>query len=133
MLPDNGDDLKQGFTVDRQPSLTYKLDFNAGRVSGMVDGREAMEQSILLALSTERFAYDIFSPNYGNELNALAGGSPPLLYAQIEQVIREALLVDDRVTGVSSFAFGRKRGVVTVGFTVSTIFGDIEKEVEVVA
>lgn len=133
MLPDNGDDLKQGFTVDRQPSLTYKLDFETGRVAGMVDGRKAMEQSILLALSTERFAYDIFSPNYGNELNALAGGSPPLLYAQLEQVIQVALLVDDRVTGVSGFAFGRNRGAVAVSFTVSTIFGDIEKEIEVMA
>ena len=88
MLPDNGDDLRQGFTVVRQPSLTYRLDLEEGRVAGRVDGREAVRQAVFLALQTERFAHEIFSPNYGSELNVLGGTAPPLVYAQIKQAVR---------------------------------------------
>ena len=38
-----------------QPSLTYKLDLDTGRIVGKVDGLEAVNQFILKALLTPRF------------------------------------------------------------------------------
>lgn len=131
MLPGNGDDLEQGFALKRQPDLTFRLDFETGRAVGTVDELEAVKQAIFLALNTERFAYEIFTPNYGNELTALLGTAPPLVYAQIEQAIKEALSVDDRITGVSGFVFSKKQGAVTAAFTVSTVYGDVQEEREV--
>ena len=39
--------------IEEEPesaSKTYKLDLNTGRISGMIDGREAAEQAIRKAL-----------------------------------------------------------------------------------
>lgn len=131
MLPDNGDDLQQAFSVVRQPSLTYCLNLRNGRVAGAIDGLEAVKQAVYLALNTDRFTYEIFTPAYGNELSVLAGTSPPLVYAQIRQAIVEALSADDRITAVSGFEFSRKQKVVAVRFTVSTIYGAWDEETEV--
>lgn len=131
MLPENGDDLQQGFAIVRQPSLTYRLDPKTGRVLGTVDGREAVKQAVYLALHTDRFAHEIFTPNYGNELNLLGGASPPLVYAKIRQAVQEAISVDDRITGVRDFTFSKERGTVLASFTVSTLYGDLEETAEV--
>ena len=61
-------------TVDITPAAsqttrTYKMDLETGRVTGYVDGTEAMRQAILKILLTERFAYLIYSWDYGIELN----------------------------------------------------------------
>ena len=131
MLPENGDDLQQAFTLARQPGLTFGLYFQAGRVTGTIDGLEAVRQAVLLALQTERFFYEIFTPAYGNELHALVGTAPPLSYAQLRQAVTEALSVDDRIEGISGFAFSRQGDRVKMSFTVATIYGDLEEEMEV--
>ena len=46
---------------ETQPSLTYALDAENGRIRGKVDGLEAVKQAVYLALSTERFAHLIYS------------------------------------------------------------------------
>ena len=50
---------------ETQPSLTYALDAENGRIRGKVDGLEAVKQAVYLVLSTERFAHLIYSWNYG--------------------------------------------------------------------
>ena len=54
---------------ETQPSLTYALDAENGRIRGKVDGLEAVKQAVYLVLSTERFAHLIYSWNYGAELD----------------------------------------------------------------
>ena len=51
----------------------------------------------------------------------------------IEDRITEALLQDDRILEVTDFTFERRRDVLSVQFTVGTIFGDIQEEREVSA
>ena len=46
--------------------------------------------------------------------------------------MKEALLQDDRITGVDNFEFDTsKKGVVSVKFTVHTLFGDLDEEMAV--
>ena len=79
MLPTQGGILLQGGTplvpAAQRPSRTYRADFAAGRIDGFTDGREAMEQAIYQILHTERFAWPIYSWNYGAELGRLTGRS----------------------------------------------------------
>ena len=86
-----------------QPTKTYKVDFDTGRVAGYVDETEAMKQAIFKILSTERFLYLIYSWNYGIELNAVVGKSYPVFSSEIKRVITEALLADSRITDVTDF------------------------------
>ena len=112
-----------------QPTKTYKVDFDAGRVAGYVDETEAMKQAIFKILSTERFAYLIYSWNYGIELNAVVGKSYPVFSSEIKRVITEALLSDSRITDVTDFQVEQiDKRTARVSFTAETIFGEIPVE-----
>jgi hypothetical protein len=51
---------------------------------------------------------------------------------EIERRVKDALLQDDRITGVDNFEFDTStKGVVSVTFTVHTFFGDVNEEMVV--
>lgn len=108
---------------------TYKMDLDAGRVAGFVDGAEAMKQAILKILLTERFDFLIYSWNYGTELKTVVGKSYQVFSSEIKRVIREALLADSRITDVVDFKVQQidKRSA-NVAFTAETVFGAIPIE-----
>lgn len=112
-----------------QPTKTYKVDFDIGRVAGYVDETEAMKQAIFKILSTERFLYLIYSWNYGIELNEVVGKSYPVFSSEIKRVITEALLADSRITDVTDFQVEQiDKRTARVSFTAETIFGEIPVE-----
>ncbi len=110
-----------------KPSLTYQLKSN-GHIEGRIDGRAAVEQAIDLMLSTERFAYSIYSPDYGAELAELIGARRELVLGDIERRITEALAEDDRIIGVDDFQISFDRECANISFTARTSFGDIDVE-----
>ncbi len=121
MIPSTETQLNNDFTVAVQPGKTYRLLDN--RVIGFIDGLEAVVQSAMLILSTERFAYPLYSWNYGVELQNLFGTSPPLLYIRLQDAITDALTQDDRITGVTDFTFEQNGEKITVTCTLETIYG----------
>lgn len=109
------------------PSLTYAV--RDGRVSGMTDGLEAMGQAIDVALRTERYRYQIHSPDFGAELSGLVGKPAEYVMSMLKRRITEALKVDRRVTAVEGFAFDRVGEALTCSFEVRTVYGTIRSEV----
>lgn len=130
MIPKVGSDLLT-LDIQTQPSLTYALDIEHNRIRGEVDNLESLRQAVYLILNTERYAYLIYSWNYGVEFKELIGRPKEYVLSEIKRCITEALLQDDRITAVDGFAFGVGKKTVHVTFTVHTIFGDIESEVEI--
>ena len=132
LLPTTGDNLDlAAFQIRTQPSLTYKLDLGQQRVRGTTDERDAVLQSVYLILNVERYAYPIYSRNYGSELAELIGKPKDYAMSEMKRHISEALLQDDRITGLSGWEFEAGRKSVQVRFTVHTIYGDVEAEKEV--
>ncbi|WP_283609193.1 DUF2634 domain-containing protein [Faecalispora anaeroviscerum] len=121
VLKTYGDD-----TDSFHPSKTWRL--SETRLQGMIDGKEAAAQAADLALSTERFFYDIFSYDYGVELADLIGQDRDYVKADLRRRIEEALGEDDRITGISDFTIDFDREAANVRFTVNTIFGDFDTE-----
>jgi len=113
-----------------QPTETFHLDKDTNTVRGFIDGWAAAEQAAWLILHTERYIHQIYSYNYGAELQGLKGKRDSFLFPEIKRRIREALLVDARFTGTSNFTFRRRGTRVEVGFTLHTIYGDMEQEIE---
>jgi phage baseplate assembly protein W len=106
--------------------------FDTNRILGTCDSLDAIKQTVFKILNTERYAYIIYSWNYGIELKDLFG--QPVMYVcpEIERRVQEALLQDDRITAVDNFEFDTsKRGVVSVSFTVHTNVGDLNEEMVV--
>ena len=131
MIPKIDMDITQDFETTQQPSRTYRLDMENNWIVGMTDGLEAVKQAVYLILNTERYWYPIYSWDYGVELNGLYGQPAGMVYPEIERCITEALMQDDRITGVDGFSFEKERGAVKVSFTVHSIFGDIDTGKEV--
>lgn len=134
VLPTTGDDLDLiAFKFNVQPGLTHKLDIDRSRVRGMTDGRNAVLQAVYLILNVERYAYPIYSRNYGSELSDLIGKPKDYAMSEIKRRITEALMQDDRIISLSDWEFETGRKSVRVSFVVHTIYGDVEatKEVDV--
>lgn len=128
MLPtDYNDGLAQDFEIIEQPTHTYRLRFDGLPAAGRLNGVEAMEQAVFLALHTERFQHAIFTWDYGAELHQFAGDNmDAYLQARLQTAIEQALLVDDRILRVDGFHFERHRKSLEVAFTVHTTQGDFE-------
>lgn len=118
-------------TQRQRPSKTWKLDFERGRVTGMIDRLEAVKQAVFLILQTERFHYLIYSKNFGVELEGVIGMSAGLLESEIRRRIREALLQDDRIRDVTDITISVNGDSASVRFTVVTIFGAVTEEVAI--
>lgn len=110
-----------------QPSRTYKVDWNTGRVGGFTDGLDALRQAIYKIIQTERFTHLIYSWVYGFESRQLIGQSRGIVEVEAERYITEALTADDRISAVQDFTieFTGKREAVA-RFTVVSIFGNVE-------
>ena len=110
-----------------ESSLTYKVE--NGRILGRIDSLEAVHQAVIKILLTDRFVFEIYSDQYGNDLNDLIGNDIPFVKTAVENVIKEALLSDDRIDSVEQ----TDRQTLSVFLTVSTLFGNFEIEKEVKA
>lgn len=133
MIPNAGTvTIGQDLTIQspaEAPTKTYKIDFESGRVGGFVDDTEAMKQAIYKILQTDRFAFLIYSWNYGIELDAAVGKSYQVFASEIKRVIHEALLADSRITDVVDFSVIQiDKRTASVTFTAETIFGEIPIE-----
>lgn len=130
MIPQVDNDLLN-LETETQPSLTYALDIESGRIRGKVDRMEALRQAVYLILSTERYDWLIYSWNYGREFRELIGQPKEFALPEIKRSISEALLQDDRITAVDGFEFSAGKKAVHVAFIVHSIFGDMEVETDV--
>lgn len=110
---------------------TYKVDFEKGSIVGYCDEVEALKQAIYLILNTERYEYLIYSWNYGVEFTTVIGKNKDIEESEYKRVIREALLQDERVLDVDKFIFKYYKDSVSIGFTVFSIYGELELEREV--
>lgn len=126
MLPDYNDDLQADFAFTQLPGRTYRIDFNTNTITGSLDGIEAVKQAIFLILSSERTQYEIYSWNYGVEINRLIGQPPELVQARLENTITDALMQDDRIMSVLGFEFTQEGHKTHVTFMVGTSEGEIE-------
>ena len=113
------------------PTNTYRIIIDKDRVSGEADGLEAMRQAVYLILSTERYAYPVYSWNYGVELKDLFGQPTTYVEAVLEYRIRDALMADERITDVRNFEFSSQKNTVSATFEVVTNQGNVQSTVEV--
>ncbi|RED65469.1 DUF2634 domain-containing protein [Cohnella phaseoli] len=112
-----------------RPSLTWRLDFDKGKVVGKTDGLEAIKQAVYKVFQTNRFWHDIYSPNYGHELTLLLGSSPLFVRSEAVRMIEEALLPDDRIDSVENVEALVDSDQILIRFTVATMYGSFEQEV----
>lgn len=117
-------DVENELEEEKEPTLTYLVRLDNADIFGKTDEIEAMKQAIYKIISTERYQHEIYSWNYGIELNDLFGKPKSYIRSEIVRRFEEALLQDDRVTAVKDISVTfEKRGTVSIFFTVETTLG----------
>lgn len=87
------------------PSKTYKIDLEHQRIVGTIDEREAVMQFIKKTLSTDKYAWDFYDQNFGNEIKSLMGKSKGYIMAQFPHIVDRALLTDDRIVRTYDYEY----------------------------
>lgn len=97
----------------------------------IVEGNEAIKVWIYKALLTERFKYEIYSWDYGSEIETLInkGFTNSLIISEVERFITEALLINEYILAVDSVEVGFNDDTLKVDISVSTIYGEVEASV----
>lgn len=131
ILPSGGIDLSGSVQVRTQPSRTWYIDQETGRIGGTADGLQAMRQAVEIILRTERFRWQIYQPSSGVQLQELVGMDSGYAAVELCRRCAEALKMDDRVLGVEDYEYTLTGRVLSARFTVKTIYGDIRTGQEV--
>ena len=148
MIPNNNnydeeldEDQETDFDIEKEPSLTYAMRIT-DRVDkdniflGKVDEEEALRQAILKIIHTERYEHEIYSWDYGIELQDLIGEQIPYVMSEIKRRIEDALTADERIDSVEDFTVEQiEKRALYITFTVITTEGEkiegLETEVKV--
>lgn len=123
--------IKEVTEETEKPSKTYRLDLDAGRIVGMVDGIEAVNQAIRKALITPRFKCLIYDNQYGSEITEAViakDATPEYVEAVIPGFVKDALKPDTRILDVYDFEFEFRGDGAYIFFRADTIFGETEFE-----
>ena len=118
----NPDSLANIGQEEQLPSYTWYFDLKEKVLSGTCDGKTAVVQSIYLTLFTDRYKWLIHDWDYGHELASLFGMPLTYVIPEIERLVKEALIQDDRIDDVFNFHFeqGTDRVSLFVSFDVKT-------------
>lgn len=98
MLPQIDNSINNELQTVTIPSKTYKL--TDERITGFVDGLDAIKQAVFHILSVERYSCLIYDNNYGVELEQYIGKDLYFIEATIEDTLKEALTQDNRINNV---------------------------------
>lgn len=130
-LPQSEIDLSQGVVFQDQPSLTWIANPVTHRLRGRGDNYEAVRQAVEITVNVERFRWQIYTPNFGIELDGLLGTEPGFAASELRRRLEDAFVPDSRILGISAFAYDFRDGVLTASVTVDTVFGPVQANVEV--
>ncbi|MDO4301634.1 MAG: DUF2634 domain-containing protein [Clostridia bacterium] len=119
-----------------KPTKTYRLDLDNGRITGYVDGIEAVQQYIKKTLLTPRFKCLAYTSQYGSEIEAMLVANKwdrEIIEELLPPIIKEAL-IDSRIIDIYNFSFEDGDDCLFVKFTVDTVYGetDIKEAVQIV-
>lgn len=112
-----------------KPSLTYRLDWQKGRIVGRVDKLAAVNQAIHKALATPRFKCLIYDNQYGSELEETVitkDASREYIAAAAEGFVSDVLRPDTRILSIQDFKVEFAEDEAHISFRANTIFGQTE-------
>ncbi len=131
ILPTANIDLAEDFELEQQPSKTWKIDKESNRITGETDGYTAVKQAVEIILNVERFRWQIYTPYSGMQWDGLIGQEKGYVVSELQRRIWEALLMDDRVRGISDFSYSLSGDTLTAEMEVDTVYGTVPARVEV--
>lgn len=111
--------------INNKP-LMYNNDFL------IVDGNEAIKSWIYRAIRTARFRYEIYTWDFGSEIESLINQSytKALIKSEIERYVKEALLINEYIESVDVVNISFENDVLSIDISVTTIYGEVSVNVQ---
>ena len=131
ILPEGSVNLSQGVTIQNWPTRTYYVNPDTKHITGMADGIMAMRQAVEIIVNVERFFWQIYGPNFGMQWNGLIGRNHDYAAVEAQRRLRDAFSVDERIIDMRDYAYKSEGDKLNISFTVGTVYGDIEQNLEV--
>lgn len=93
----------------------------------IVSGKEAVKVWIWKVLQTAKNRYKAYTSNFGNELeNLIAQGlSNAALRSETERYLKETILVNSYINGISDINLSFDDSMMNVEFTATTVYGEV--------
>jgi len=104
-------------------SVTWKIDWEKGRLAGKVSGKQSALQSAAVRLLVPRYRYLIYSSDFGSEIWDFWGENREFFAASAEDLIWEALQQDERMLSVKNVNFTHQGDTASLQFTLKTVDG----------
>ena len=120
-----------GLSSEQQPSRTWNINKTTNRSQGETNGQAAVRQAVDIILNVERFRWQIYRPYSGMQWDGLIGQDPGYVASELQRRMTEALLMDERVRGISDFTYSGSGNTLSAALTVNTVYGEMETGVEV--
>lgn len=97
----------------------------------VAEGAEAIKTWVWKAIVTERARYEIYSWDFGSEVESLIGQpyTDELKRAEAVRYVREALEINPYITEVTAASVDFDNGVLTIDVTVDTVYGEVQAHV----
>ena len=113
----------------RETAWDYKEDCPIYRNGSpfIIEGKEAVAVWIWNALKTVRYCHEIYTWDYGNDLESLIGQpyTEELKRAEAVRYVRECLMINPYLTAVNDILVAFSDGTLIISCTVSTVYGEI--------
>lgn len=133
--------LQSQQTTQQRVYNTYDWDFVAGEFKlqdgkmVLLTGMAYLEVWIQKTLRTALGTLLYIGTTYGNECFTLIGTDfdPSYQQSEYKRMIQDALLQNDAITSVDGFSFVQTGSLLTISFTVNSIYGTTNQQLGVVA
>ena len=120
--------------IEEEEPVEYGVDFKTGKLTGgKVRGKKAIIVWAWNALKTYRFVYEPMAWDYGSSLPDLVGKAMKHeeLEARAEALVRETLMPNPYIEGISDFSCVIENDKMFISFTLETAFGEEDMNVEI--
>lgn len=117
--------------IDEEDLPTNTFLASDNQIAGMDDNLEAMRQAVHIILTTKRFNHQIYTENFGIELDDLIGEEPDYIESVFPERVRDAFSIDDRILSEQNYVFNTVGDTMTITFEVVTVYGTFSEEVEI--
>ncbi len=97
----------------------------------LISGKEAVLVWAWKALHTPRYLYEIYTWDYGCEIESLIGQpiTEELKQSEAVRYVRDCLLVNPYITEVSDITVTFSDGTLSISATIETVYGEVEVNV----
>ena len=124
---------KEDYPLYKETAWDYKENIPVYKNGSpvIVEGKDAVLVWAWKALHTERYRYEIYTWDYGSEIETLIGQpyTEDLKRAEAIRYVRECLLVNPYISEVSNISVDFNDGLLSIQCRMTTVYGEVDLHV----